>query len=247
MKFQGKLINNYEKYYDFWHSNSKKNELDFYASYIIPNKKSLEVGCGTGRLLIPLLQRNYDIEGLDYSSSMLEQCKKKMLTLKLKTEVYLSAIEEFKKSNKYNFIFSAGETFQHIVDYKKAMAALKNIYDSLAEKGTCIISCSLPWLYAPENSSEWRLISQGEKDKKQVLLYEKSIHDPLAQLYYHSYQIKQGERLLGSYQTTVRWYSAQEFIILLRDAGFKEIIVQSGYQNQGPFDHILFIAKKQCK
>lgn len=35
---------------------------------------ALDLGCGTGRLLIPLLQAGLDVDGCDYSQDMLDQC-----------------------------------------------------------------------------------------------------------------------------------------------------------------------------
>ena len=36
---------------------------------------SLEVGCGSGRLLLPLLQKGHDVEGLELSGEMLAMCR----------------------------------------------------------------------------------------------------------------------------------------------------------------------------
>jgi ubiquinone/menaquinone biosynthesis C-methylase UbiE len=35
----------------------------------------LELGCGTGKILIPLLERDFDIAGIDNSEDMLARCR----------------------------------------------------------------------------------------------------------------------------------------------------------------------------
>lgn len=36
---------------------------------------ALDLGCGTGRLLLPFLRAGIDIDGCDYSADMLAQCE----------------------------------------------------------------------------------------------------------------------------------------------------------------------------
>lgn len=40
--------------------------------------KILELCCGTGRLTLPIARDGYDISGVDYTSSMLDQAKIKV-------------------------------------------------------------------------------------------------------------------------------------------------------------------------
>ena len=59
--------------------NTFLSDLRFYKKWLPENKdaKLLELCCGTGRLTIPLAKDGYDICGVDYISSMLEQAKVK--------------------------------------------------------------------------------------------------------------------------------------------------------------------------
>ena len=40
----------------------------------------LEIGCGTGRVLIPIAQAGIDVVGLDLSPTMLEVCRRRLRT-----------------------------------------------------------------------------------------------------------------------------------------------------------------------
>ena len=88
------------------------------------------------------------------------------------------------------------------------------------------------------------MINRTIRDKKQYTLHEKSIHDPLEQLYHHTYQIKEDNHIIHEYKTEIRWYARHEFETLLRQSGFNTITVQSGYNSDGPFDCMIFIACK---
>ena len=59
--------------------NTHIDDLLFYKRWLPKNKDVciLELCCGTGRLTIPIAQEGYDISGVDYTASMLEQAKVK--------------------------------------------------------------------------------------------------------------------------------------------------------------------------
>lgn len=55
-----------------------ENELNYWISRCQDaNGPILELGSGTGRLLIPLLKKGFDVSGLDSSNYMIDICNKK--------------------------------------------------------------------------------------------------------------------------------------------------------------------------
>ncbi|MDR3550047.1 MAG: class I SAM-dependent methyltransferase, partial [Candidatus Babeliales bacterium] len=61
--------------YDLRLAYAEQSEVDFFASFIDKNPgRVLEAMSGSGRLLIPLAQRGYTIDGVDYSPAMLARC-----------------------------------------------------------------------------------------------------------------------------------------------------------------------------
>lgn len=238
-------MKNFPDFYDLWHTDFDKKEYSFYTQHAdAAHGQILELGCGTGRLLIPILQDGYAIEGLDASQAMLDACKQKASKLGLQPTLYLQHIENLQLPKHYALIFSALETFQHIADREQAITALKKIYDHLEPNGTFVVYLSLPWLYAPNNAQSWRCVQKKDVNKDVYSLHEKSIHDPLAQLYHHAYEIKKNDTVIQAYETTIRWYAPHEFMDLLKHAGFKNIAMQAGYTGDGPFDALLFTAHK---
>lgn len=63
--------------YEILHEQAPQDELDFYLSYAEKGKKILEPLCGSGRFLIPFLERGFDIFGMDLSEEMLGKLKRK--------------------------------------------------------------------------------------------------------------------------------------------------------------------------
>ena len=58
-------------------SEAPSDELDFYLSYAEKGKKILEPLCGSGRFLVPFLERGFTISGIDLSEEMLAKLKQK--------------------------------------------------------------------------------------------------------------------------------------------------------------------------
>lgn len=57
--------------YELLHPEAPREELDFYLSYAAPGQRILEAMCGSGRFLVPFLERGFAIEGVDLSAEML--------------------------------------------------------------------------------------------------------------------------------------------------------------------------------
>ena len=56
--------------YEILHEKAPQDELDFYLSYAEKGKKIMEALCGSGRFLVPFMERGFDIFGVDLSEEM---------------------------------------------------------------------------------------------------------------------------------------------------------------------------------
>ena len=69
-------------YYDL--DSSPLKDIPFYIRLADATKTVLELGCGTGRVLIPLADHFKEIVGVDYSQDMVERCRLKLRDSKAK-------------------------------------------------------------------------------------------------------------------------------------------------------------------
>lgn len=63
--------------YEILHQTAPKAELNFYLSYAKKGMKILEPMCGSGRFLIPFMEKQLNIYGIDLSKEMLQKLIKK--------------------------------------------------------------------------------------------------------------------------------------------------------------------------
>lgn len=234
--------------YDSFFLEVDEQELNFYAQHIAAcAQPALEVGCGTGRLLLPLLERGFIVEGFDASPEMLALCKAKAAQLDLSPVLYEQQMQHLAVSKQYGCIFSALGTFQQLADRDDAQQALKKFYDHLLPGGRLIIYLHLPWQDAP-SFGDWHEHDVVKLADTEIEVHEKSIHNPIEQLIFSTYRyavkrngisVAQDEKEL-----TIRWYSRYEFEMMLEQAGFKNIVITAGYEDNGPSDVMLFCAMK---
>ena len=87
--------------YEILHAKAPQDELDFYLSYAEKGKKILEPLCGSGRFLVPFLERGFDICGMDLSAEMLEKLKQKAP----QAEAIQADILAYSSQELYDYIF----------------------------------------------------------------------------------------------------------------------------------------------
>ena len=105
------------RYYDLFFPELDETELLFYQKHIAScASPALEIGCGTGRLLLPLLERGVVVEGVDYSTEMLVQCKQKALRLGFEPVLYQQSMESLSLPKQYGCVYSPLGTFQQLAD-----------------------------------------------------------------------------------------------------------------------------------
>ena len=142
------LKNQYEgfhaEFYDIMHTDN--TDLFFYLESAKKHGDPvLEIGSGTGRLLIPLSKEGVRIVGLEPSPEMARICRDKALREGLSDSNILEATaRDFQIDTRFKFAFIACNTFQHFLSTEDQRSALLNIKKHLAPRGKLIIDMVIP-------------------------------------------------------------------------------------------------------
>ena len=118
-----KTVNTYKttaKYYDSDNKDMLKDDIDFYIEYANKlNGKVLELGCGTGRITIPIAGEGHNIWGLDVSEPMLnvlwKKAKKENKTTNENLQILNGDMRDFEFDEKFKLIFIPFITFQNLI------------------------------------------------------------------------------------------------------------------------------------
>ena len=81
------------------------DDLDFYFNLAKDQGgKVLDIGCGTGRVLLPLMQKGIAMAGMDLSSPMLDLAQDKLARAGFAPELHIGDMRDFSLSQTFNLI-----------------------------------------------------------------------------------------------------------------------------------------------
>ena len=105
----------------------------------------LDVGCGTGRILLGLKEQGLDVAGLDSSPEMLRQCRQKLSANQLEAELYEGDMRSFDLKRSFSTILIPGFSIQLLTEDNDLQSCLERCYQHLSPGGQLIVSTYFPW------------------------------------------------------------------------------------------------------
>lgn len=186
----------------------------------------LELMCGSGRFLIPLLEQGINIEGADASSDMLQACREKCAQKGLKPVLYQQCIEETDLPKKYRLIIIPASSFILVIDKDTALRSLRKIHKLLQPRGKLILDIDTPKA-ASRLTGHWVGRWVDGSDGAMIIFSALSSYNQVEKIEYsiHKYELFKDEKLIATEleHFATRFYEIDEFRNLLEDAGFKHI------------------------
>lgn len=117
----------------------------------------LDVGCGTGRLLLDFLADGVEIDGVDNSPPMLDLCREKAALQGLTTQLYQQAMEELDLPRRYQTILVPSSSFQLLIEPALALQAMERFYAHLLPGGVLVMPFMAIWSAGDPVETEWEL------------------------------------------------------------------------------------------
>ena len=138
---------NWSDIYDSVHS-WLTDDISFYVEEAIKSKGPvLELGCGTGRVVIPIAQAGISVTGLDLSESMLEMAHNKLSKPEnsdLDIELVHANMCDFSLNRLFKLIIIPFNGFLSLLTVEEEIKALENIKQHLEPDGKFIFDIFTP-------------------------------------------------------------------------------------------------------
>ncbi len=221
----------------------------------------LEVGCGTGRVLIPTARAGIEISGLDLSPAMLAVCRKRLKTesKEVRSRVRLVAgdMRHFALEGKFKLVTLPFRPFQHLTKVEDQLACLDCIFGHLEKGGKIILDIFNPSLKALVNQPTGEEMAEEPEfvmpDGRRIIrrhkvasrdLSNQIIHSEL--IYYITHPDGRKERLVQAFP--MRYFFKFEGEHLLARTGFELEQVYADY-DKSPYGskypgELIFVARK---
>jgi len=144
--------------------NTNLSDLEFYKRWLPKSKDAriLELCCGTGRLTLPIAEKGFDITGVDYTHSMLEEAKVKAFKEGLEVEFIEADIRTLDLPEKYDLIFIPFNSIHHLYKNEDLFKTLHVVKNHLKEGGLFLLDCFNPNI---------QFVVEGEKEQKEISEY----------------------------------------------------------------------------
>jgi SAM-dependent methyltransferase len=110
----------------------------------------LEIGCGTGRVLIPTARAGVPIVGLDLSPRMLDICRERLdqepEEVRSRARLVQADMRDFDLGRTFQLVTTPFRPFQHLTTVEDQLACLRCIYHHLVGGGRLILDLFNPSL-----------------------------------------------------------------------------------------------------
>jgi SAM-dependent methyltransferase len=227
-------------------------EVDYYADAIGRfGEPALDLGCGTGRLLVPLLDRGLAVDGVDVSADMVAHAREAASAAGHTPALTVQALHELDLPRRYRTIFMCG-VLGIGGDRTRDREALRRIHDHLEPDGALVMWHEFPYAGLDEHGwARWlptgrsgiptpwpaigdrRRTTDGDEIELRTRLVE---HDPIlsrhtyetqARLWRNGTVVSEETRSLHE-----NLYLAPELLLLLDLAGFRDVRMEAAYEGR---------------
>lgn len=205
----------------FW-AEEESPELGWLDALLLARPGSaIEIGCGSGRLLLPLLRKGHDVEGLEPSADMLELCR--LHPDGLSPVLHQGDMADFNPGKTYHAVLVPAFTLQLAAD---PPAALANFHRLLEPGGILYLTVFIPWaeIHGELPQEEWYPDHATHlTDGRRATVHTRHRIDKKARILHreHHYRLHDGERITEHRsEQTVRWFTAHQLRKLLDRSGF---------------------------
>jgi len=221
----------------------------------------LEIGCGTGRVLIPTARAGMDIIGLDLSTRMLSVCREKLArepeSVQAKVHLVHGDMRQFDLGRKFGLVTMPFRPFQHLTTVDEQLSCLASTRNHLVDGGRLTLDVFNPSLallmddkYLEEDGEETEFTMA---DGRRVVRRERTVSRDLFNqvqdvelIYYVTHPDGREERLVHRFQ--MRHLFRYEAEHLLARAGFQVEELYADY-DKSPYGskypgELIFVARK---
>ena len=208
----------------------------------------LELGCGSGRVAIPLAEAGFDVVGLDRSTGMLARARARAEAAVPEAVGRLRLIEgdmtETRAGDGFGLVFAAARVFMSILEPADQLTTLRLVHEQLRPGGLLAIDVFDPRLDligpdgGPVRTDVGTFINPDTGRPVRVTVLDR-VNDPVRQRFTEHWEFAELDELGHAIRAdvealTLRWTFRHEMRHLLVRAGFEPVAEYSDYAGSPP-------------
>jgi len=181
----------------------------------------LELGCGTGRTLIPIARAGIECVGLDASPAMLRVLQAKAPEIR----AVHGDMRTFDLGRRFRLVTCPFRALSHLLDVDAQLACLASVRRHLEKDGAFAFDVFDPKLaIIAQGELPESLVVTFEDDGRELRRYESVRYDTARQVLTVTFRFEGGPpHLTGTAELQLRWFYRYEVEHLLVRAGFTDV------------------------
>lgn len=146
------------EFMDTVYRDADRDDADYYVDRATAvDGPVLELGCGTGRIYLELLEAGVDADGIDLSADSLAVLRERAAERGLDPSVWQGDMTEFSADREYALVTCPFNAIQELTTLEQQQALFESVYDVLAPGGTFVFDTFVPDVeYIAEQWGEWQ-------------------------------------------------------------------------------------------
>jgi SAM-dependent methyltransferase len=203
--------------------------------------KVLDLCCGTGQMVQKLLEKGYQVTGIDISEGMLQYARQNAPT----GQFIRDDARSFKISSSFDAVISPTGSLNHMMSIEDLELVFQNVYEALKENGIFVLGLCQEETYNSYNES----ITMGDLQDDYAWV-SRDRYDPekkIAEFKITTFQLVEENWKRTDITHLVKPYSQTEILATLENVGFKKITVydaEGNLANPNYKDYALFVSRK---
>ena len=210
----------------FWNQEDVLSELPLLEKFY-DGKASLEIGCGSGRLLLPLLENGLEIDGVEISSEMTDLLKVAADSKGLNPSVVTADILDFTTSKIYDRVSVPAFTAQ-LLDRAGFRTMLSNMLDYTSSDAKAYLTLFIPWAeiagelpegdWYPDHEAK---LTDGSLAQCKTKFSINRLQQSLARKHQYTVTAKNGKKKTHRSAQDLQWYTLPELNLILEATGWQ--------------------------
>ncbi|UCB42657.1 MAG: methyltransferase domain-containing protein [Dehalococcoidales bacterium] len=251
------------EYYDAAYETARQKDIDFFVDYSLrAGGRMLELGCGTGRVLIPTAAAGCEITGLDISSYMLNICREKLSQQPEEVQERVKLVQgdmtDFDTGETYSLVTTPFRPFQHLITVDEQKSCLNCVNRHLITGGLLILDLFYPRFQRlipdPQYMSEIEDLPEMtlpdgrlfRRTNRTADYHREQQYNDVELIYYITYPDGRQERLVQAFP--FRYFFRYEVENLLELCGFGVVDIFGEFDCSplsGDSPEMIFVAEKR--
>lgn len=250
------IYNQYPELYDQIFGSKNEDDLDFLKwifTFLNLDKFSpiLDIGSGTGRLLLPLVKEGYNVQGMEPYQGMNDITRNKAKSQEIEVKLELGSFQSLNYEDKYSLIYSINGTMAYLKDIDEYKQSFSNIARALHPEGYFVVD--LMNFYSLIKNYEYPEIQNIVFDEKEILVLTNHEVDYENELWIHKSSIfiqqKEGWKKIDDVHR-INMVNRKELILYGQGTGLKVInifnsVIDRPDNRKGGMKNIILFQKKK--